>query len=83
MDGACITCHVVQGTPAQGVAGPDLTHFASRLCFAGCLLDTQDPEDIARWLRDPPAVKPGSFMPDYHLPEDEIQDLVAYLQTLR
>jgi cytochrome c oxidase subunit II len=82
MNGTCIQCHAIQGTPAQGIAGPDLTHFASRLCFAGCLLDTQDPEDIARWLRDPPAVKPGSFMPNYHLPDDEIQDTVAYLQSL-
>ncbi|MDP9328890.1 MAG: cytochrome c oxidase subunit II [Actinomycetota bacterium] len=83
MGGRCIECHAIQGTPAQGIAGPDLTHFASRLCMVGCLLDNQDREDIARWLRDPPAVKPGSFMPNYHLPEDEIQALVAYLQSLK
>jgi cytochrome c oxidase subunit II len=83
MSGACINCHAVQGTSAQGVAGPNLTHFASRECMVGCLLDNQDPEDVARWLRDPPAVKPGSFMPNYHLPEDEIQSLVAYLQSLK
>ena len=82
MNGQCIACHAIQGTPAQGISGPDLTHFASRGCFAGCMLDTQDPEDIARWLRDPPAIKPGSFMPDYDLTEDQIADLVAYLQTL-
>jgi cytochrome c oxidase subunit 2 len=83
MKGACINCHTIQGTPAQGIAAPNLTHFASRLCMVGCLLDNQDPEDIARWLRDPPAVKPGSFMPNYHLSEDQIQDLVAYLQSLK
>ena len=80
--GTCINCHAIQGTPAQGISGPDLTHLASRDCFAGCMLDTQDPEDIERWLRDPPAIKPGSFMPDYDLPDDEIAELVAYLQTL-
>jgi cytochrome c oxidase subunit 2 len=79
----CITCHTIQGTPAQGIAAPNLTHFASRECMVGCLLDNQDSADIARWLRDPPAVKPGSFMPNYHLSEDQIQDLVAYLQTLK
>jgi cytochrome c oxidase subunit 2 len=83
MNGQCIQCHAIQGSPAQGIAGPDLTHFASRLCFAGCLLGNDNPDDIARWLRDPPAVKPGSFMPNYHLPEDEIQDLIQYLQTLK
>ena len=77
----CITCHAIQGTPAQGIAGPDLTHFASRECIVGCLLPN-DPEDIAAWLRDPPAIKEGSFMPDYDLSEDEIDALVAYLQTL-
>ena len=82
VNGQCIACHAVQGTPAQGISGPNLTHFASRTCFAGCLLDNGDPEDIARWLRDPPAVKPGSFMPDYGLSEDDIDGLVAYLQTL-
>ena len=57
----------------------------SRDCFAGCLLENDDPEETGRlapWLRDPPAVKPGSFMPDYDLSEDQIDALVAYLQTL-
>ncbi len=83
MNGSCVQCHAIQGTPAQGIGGPNLTHFASRKCFAGCLLDNSNPEDIARWLRDPPAVKPGSFMPNYHLSEDQIQALVAYLQSLK
>jgi cytochrome c oxidase subunit II len=81
-DNSCIQCHAVQGTPAQGIAGPDLTHFASRLCFAGCMLQNDNPEDIKTWLRDPPAFKPGSFMPNYHLPESDIEALTAYLQTL-
>ncbi len=83
MSGTCVQCHGIQGTDAQGIAGPNLTHFASRECFAGCLLDNTDPADIARWLHDPTAVKEGSFMPNYHLPEDQIQALVAYLQSLK
>ena len=27
---ACISCHMVRGTAAQGKFGPDLTHFMSR-----------------------------------------------------
>ena len=81
MDGRCIECHAVQGTDAQGISGPNLTHFASRGCMAGCLLGTSD-EEIKTWLRDPPAVKPGSFMPDYSLSESDIESLTAYLQTL-
>jgi cytochrome c oxidase subunit 2 len=81
-DNSCISCHAVRGSPALGTAGPDLTHFASRGCMVGCMLDNHDPQDIETWLRDPPAFKPGSFMPDYGLSEDEIDALTAYLQTL-
>ena len=81
MNGQCIACHAIQGTPAQGIAGPDLTHLASRGCIVGCLLPNT-PENLTRWIHDPPAVKPGSFMPNYHLSDEEIQQLVAYLQTL-
>jgi cytochrome c oxidase subunit 2 len=77
----CIKCHTVQGTPALGIAGPDLTHFASRSCMVGCLLDN-DAENIEKWLHDPPAVKPGSFMPNYELTDDQVDQLTAYLQTL-
>lgn len=78
----CIACHTVRGAAPGGVAAPDLTHFASRDCFAGCVFDTT-PEQVAAWLRDPPAEKPGSFMPDYNLSEEQIDALVAYLETLQ
>ena len=34
------------------------------------------------WLHDPNAVKLGSKMPNYHLSDDEIDALVAYLESL-
>jgi cytochrome c oxidase subunit 2 len=40
------------------------------------------PENVAAWLADPPGVKPGAKMPDYGLSSDEIQKLVAYLESL-
>ena len=83
--GSCVNCHTVQGTDATGTAGPDLTHFAdpSHTCFAGRLLSTTNPDEIAKWLADPAALKPGAKMPNYHLTPDEIQALVAYLQSLK
>jgi len=81
--GTCIACHSISGTSAAGIAGPNLTHFASRDCFSGCLFENADAAQIAAWLRDPPAVKPGSKMPNYHLSETEIQQLVAYLMSLK
>lgn len=87
--GGCTQCHAIDGlTDASGEEvlgsneGPNLTHFASRECFAGCILFTDDDEALRRWLDDPPAVKSGSWMPDYGLSDQQIADLIAYLRTL-
>jgi cytochrome c oxidase subunit II len=82
--GSCVTCHAIGGTEATGVAGPNLTRFAdpTHQCFAGCNWETTDEEALRAWLRDPDAVKLGSKMPNYHLTDGEIDDLVAYLMSL-
>jgi cytochrome c oxidase subunit 2 len=82
--GSCVECHTVGGTDAAGIAGPDLTHFAdpTHECFAGCNWDTTDRGALEAWLRNPDAVKLGSKMPNYHLTEEEIDALVAYLYSL-
>jgi MFS family permease len=69
---------------AGAIAGPNLTHFAAdtHTCFAGCNWDTSDTEALKAWLRDPNAVKLGAKMPNYHLSDEEIDALVAYLHTL-
>lgn len=81
LQGQCINCHAVQGTDAQSRVGPDLTHFASRDTFAGAMFDNNT-ENLRDWLDDPPAMKPGAKMPDYGLTSQEIDALVAYLQSL-
>lgn len=83
----CISCHTVtgqtvDGKQAIGTVGPNLTHFASRSRFAGAWLENT-PEDLREWLRDPPAIKPGSKMPNYNLTEDQITLLIAYLESLK
>lgn len=82
MSKACVGCHTIAGTPAQGKVGPDLTHVGSRTTIAAGLLENT-PENLARWLEDPPAVKPGSLMPRLGLTPEEIQALVAYLSSLK
>ena len=85
--GQCILCHTIDGlqtaagNPVAGIGGPNLTHFASRDCFAGCTFRT-NPDELRKWLADPPARKPGAAMPNYHLSEDQINALVAYLLSL-
>ncbi len=78
----CAACHAVQGvTEATRNVGPDLTHYASRGTFAGALFENNE-ENLAAWIDDPSAVKPGSLMPDYNLSSEEIDAVVAYLMGL-
>jgi cytochrome c oxidase subunit II len=78
----CTACHTISGTPAQGKVGPNLTHFASRGTLAGSILEST-PDNIRKWLKDPPAEKPGSIMPNLGLNDHELDVLVAYLQSLK
>jgi cytochrome c oxidase subunit 2 len=82
----CLACHALRGLgeppPGAPVKGPDLTHVGSRRTIVGGGLENT-PQQLARWLRDPPRVKPGSLMPDYDLTDEQIEDLVAYLRSLR
>ena len=77
----CAGCHTVAGV-SQGKVGPDLTHLQSRATFAGSMFDLNE-ENLATWLENPPGVKPGSLMPDLGLTEEEITQLIAYLETLQ
>ncbi len=77
----CGSCHTIAGTTANGTTGPDLTHLRSRESIAGGMRDTTIP-DLREWITDPHAVKPGVLMPGPSLTDDEIDDLLAYLEGL-
>jgi len=78
---ACINCHTVRGTPANGQFGPDLTHLMSRRTLgAGVVQNT--PETLRAWVHDPATFKPGVLMPAMKLSDNELDRLVAYLVTL-
>lgn len=79
---ACINCHTVDGTVADGVFGPDLSKFATRQTLgAGVALN--DTKNLTQWVRDPQVLKPGCLMPDMKLEDSEVTEIVAYLQTLK
>ncbi|HEX6511102.1 MAG TPA: cytochrome c oxidase subunit II [Chloroflexota bacterium] len=78
---ACIGCHTIEGV-SQGTVGPNLTHVGSRSILASGILQNS-PEDMARWIKDPPAVKPGSLMPNLQLSDNDVNALVAYLESLK
>ncbi len=88
---SCLACHAIDGM-SFGVLGPNLTHMGSRTTLASGLLPNTA-ENLAAWLRDPQAIKPGTAMlkgdgsptgmPTVGLSEEEITALVAFLQSLR
>lgn len=79
---ACINCHRIAGTVADGRFGPDLTHLMSRdTIAAGAAPNT--PENLRLWVRNPAAIKPGSLMPAMELNDQDLNALTAYLETLR
>ncbi|MFM8829891.1 MAG: cytochrome c oxidase subunit II [Spartobacteria bacterium] len=81
-DLSCVACHKIDSTPAEGVFGPDLTKFAIRQTLgAGVAANT--PENLHTWLHEPDALKPGCYMPDMKLSPQQLDSLVAYLQTLK
>ena len=74
-------------------AAPNLTHFMSRTTYAGGIFNLYEPDgtidrtQLEAWLRNAPAEKPAYAegrrgMPALGLSEDEIDDVVAYLETL-
>jgi len=80
--GPCQMCHTIRGTLAGGRVGPDLTHVATRSTLAaGTIPNTRD--WLTGWIKDPQHIKPGTRMPSTGLSEQELQALVAYLQTLK
>jgi cytochrome c oxidase subunit II len=78
----CSACHAVRGTPAGGVAGPDLTHLMSRSTIAaGAVPNTVG--GLLGWIENPQALKPGARMPPTYVPPAELAQLSAYLETLK
>jgi cytochrome c oxidase subunit 2 len=79
---SCVNCHTIRGTSAQGKFGPDLTHLMSRETLAaGAAPNT--PDNLRLWVRDPQRIKLGCLMPNMQMTDQEVHQLVAYLQTLK
>ena len=96
---SCIGCHAIAGTPFNMAAvGPNLTHVGTRYTIAGGLYPN-DAKHLAYWIKNAPALKPGSLMPTLGkgltdpktkmvvnvggLTDADIADIVAYLQALK
>jgi cytochrome c len=75
----CAGCHTLQGVAsATGIAGPNLTNIGLRPTLAGDTLPNS-PDTLVRWLEDPPALKPGTSMPNVGLSDGDARDIAAML----
>ncbi|TMB13963.1 MAG: cytochrome c oxidase subunit II [Deltaproteobacteria bacterium] len=79
---ACINCHTVAGTAANGRFGPDLTHLMSRETL-GSGVAPNTAENLRRWIRRPDDFKPGALMPPMGLTDQQLDAVTAYLVSLR
>jgi cytochrome c oxidase subunit II len=79
---ACINCHTIEGTVADGHFGPNLRHLMSRDTIAsGAAPNT--PANLRLWIQNPNAIKPGSLMPAMNLNDKQLDEVTDYLLTLR
>lgn len=82
-DFGCGGCHAVRGSEANGLIGPDLTHFGSRRSFGAGTLPISN-EAVAAFIRDPKQLKPGVHMPAFgNMSASDARALASYLEALR
>jgi cytochrome c1 len=78
----CGSCHTIPGVRgANALVGPPLTQIGSRVYIGGVLQN--NPDNMLRWLHDPPAVDPKTAMPNLHITDSDARDIAAYLYTLK
>jgi cytochrome c oxidase subunit 2 len=79
----CGACHAVRGTSAAGTVGPDLSRVGERRFLAAAALGGGR-ENIARFITDGQALKPGNLMPPFRIfSGEELEAVSAYLASLK
>jgi cytochrome c oxidase subunit 2 len=87
-------CNKNGAGPGDGCyTGPNLTHFGSRKMIAGGVLENNVDQcqpgsdlkncNLAKWLKNPQAIKPGNDMNIGALTDEQVAQLVAYLESLK
>ena len=78
----CASCHTIPGIEgADSLVGPPLQRISQRTYLAGVLQNT--PDNLVRWIHNPPAIDPKTAMPNMHLTKSDARDIASYLYTLR
>ena len=78
----CGACHTFPGvTWPRGGLGPSLENFARQGLIAGRL--PNQPGVLMQFVRNAPALVPGTAMPAILMTDQEARDVTAYLLTLK
>ncbi|MGB9989959.1 c-type cytochrome [Massilia sp. SM-13] len=79
---ACQACHMIPGvTGPETYVGPPLGRIAERKFLAGRLPNSA--ANLARWIRAPQEIDPGTAMPQLGVNERDAKDMAAYLMDPR
>ncbi|PZE19768.1 cytochrome c oxidase subunit II [Paenibacillus xerothermodurans] len=78
----CLSCHAVS---ADGLGfGPNLNGFAKREMIAGVMpRGAENDRNLHAWIVNPQEVKPDTQMPPVPLQEQQVNDLIKYLNALK
>lgn len=96
LGGACVSCHYIQGTAAQGRVGPNLTGFGSRQTMAAGWVENNE-ANIKKWVHNPADIKPGAVqsptnsdyvnalrMPAFpNYTDEQLSQIAKYLLSLK
>jgi cytochrome c len=78
----CASCHTIPGlAEADSLVGPPLKNIAGRTYVGGVLSNT--PDNMIRWIQNPPGVDPLTAMPNLGVSEEDARDIASYLYTLK
>ncbi|MGQ3095665.1 MAG: c-type cytochrome [Roseateles sp.] len=81
-DKGCVACHSFPDVRwPRGGLGPSLENFARQNLIAGRL--PNQPGVLMQFVRDAPALVPGTAMPTTPMTDQEARDVTAYLLTLK
>ena len=78
----CGSCHTIPRVPgAEASVGPSLQGEATRAYIAGVI--PNQPENMIRWIMNPPGVDDKTAMPNLHVTATDARDIAAYIYTLQ
>jgi len=86
----CGGCHTIPNIPgASGTIGPnlgpngDIPPVKDRKTIAGGAVPNNSVDDLAKWILDPPSLKPVTAMPKLGLSPDDAAAAAAYLYSIQ